>query len=69
MKKNKKNKKLITIKSVSDIPKFRSENSERRFWEKHDLSPKLWGELYDPILDIEEKKLIKHLKTTDRRKK
>ena len=68
MKKSRKNKKLITVKSLSEVPKFRSENSERKFWETHDLSKKLWDELYDPIVDQEEKKLMKHLRMTDRRR-
>lgn len=68
MKKKFKTKKLTIVKSLSEIPNFRSENSERKFWETHGLSPKLWDELYDPIVDKEEKKLTKRLKMTDRRK-
>ena len=68
MKKKRKNRKIITIKSLSEVPDFRSENAERKFWETHDLSMKLWDELYDPVVDREEKRLMKHLKMTDRRK-
>ena len=60
---------MITIKSLDEIPKrFKSEDAERRFWETHDLSLKLCDELYDPIVDKEEKKLMKHLRMTDRRR-
>ena len=68
MKRSRKNKKLITVKSLSEVPKFRSENSERKFWETHGLSTKLWDELYDPEVDKEAKRMIKRLRTTDRRR-
>ena len=65
----KKRKKIIVIRALSEIPKkFKSEDAERRFWETHDLSSKLWDELYDPVVDKREKKLMKRLKMTDRRK-
>lgn len=65
----KKRKKMITIKSLDELPrKFKSEDAERRFWETHDLSTKLLDKLYDPEVDKEEKKLMKHLKMTDRRR-
>lgn len=63
-----KKRKLITINSLSEIPDFRSEDRERKFWETHDMSSKLMDELYDPEVDKEEKKLMKHLKMTDRRR-
>ena len=68
MKRKKKSKKLITVKSLSEVPDFRSEDAERKYWETHDLSTKLWDGLYDPVLDREEKRLMKRLKMTDRRK-
>ena len=68
MKKRRKNKKLITVKALSEIPEFRSEDAERKYWETHSLSRKLWDELYDPAVDREEKRLVKRLKITDRRK-
>lgn len=65
----KKRKKMITIKSLDKLPRrFKSEDAERRFWETHDLSLKLCEELYDPVVNEQEKKLMKHLKLTDRRK-
>ena len=68
MKRSRKNKKLTTVRTLSEIPNFRSENSERKFWETHDLSKKLWDELYDPEVDKEAKQMVKRLKMTDRRK-
>ncbi|OGI18326.1 MAG: hypothetical protein A3B68_04635 [Candidatus Melainabacteria bacterium RIFCSPHIGHO2_02_FULL_34_12] len=65
----KKRKKMITIKSLDEIPRrFKSEDAERKFWETHDLSLKLCEKLYDPVVDREEKRLMKHLKMTDRRR-
>ena len=65
----KKRKKMTTIKSLDKIPrKFKSEDAERKFWETHDLSLQLCEELYDPIVDEQEKRLMKHLKMTDRRR-
>lgn len=63
------NKKLITIKTLKEIPKkFKSEDAERRFWETHDLSLALCEKLYDPKVDKEFSKIQKRLKMTDRRK-
>ena len=65
----KKKKKLIVIRALSGIPKkFKSENAERRFWETHDLSSKLWDELYDPKVEEEVNSMVKRLRMTDRRK-
>lgn len=68
MKRKKKSKKLITVKSLSEVPDFCSEDAERKYWETHDLSIKLWDKLYDPVVEREEKRLMKYLKMTDRRK-
>ena len=65
----KKKKKLIVIRALSEIPKkFKSENAERKFWETHDLSSKLWDELYDPKVEEEVNRMVKRLRMTDRRK-
>ena len=64
-----KKKKLLVIRALSEIPKkFKSEDAERRFWETHDLSLDLCEKLYDPVVDQREKRLMKRLKMTDRRK-
>lgn len=68
MKKRKKGKKLITVKSLSEVPDFHSEDAERRYWETHDISKKLWDGLYDPKVEKEANSMIKRLKMTDRRK-
>ncbi|MBI3590690.1 MAG: hypothetical protein HY094_04840 [Candidatus Melainabacteria bacterium] len=68
MKKRKKSKKLITVKSLSEVPDFHSEDAERRYWETHDISKKLWDRLYDPKIEKEANSMIKRLKMTDRRK-
>ena len=68
MKMKKKNEKIKTIHSLSEIPNFKSEDEEREFWETHDLSTKLWDELYDPKVEKEMNKMVKRLKMTDRRK-
>ena len=68
MKKKKKSKKLIIVKSLSEVPDFHSEDAERCYWETHTLSNKLWGELYDPKVEKEFNKMVKKLKMTDRRK-
>ena len=64
----KKGKRLIIIKALSEIPDFRSEDAERKFWETHDLSLELCERLYDPKVDKEFRKIQKRLKMTDRRK-
>ena len=63
-----KRKKILEIKALSEIPKFKSEDQERKFWETHTLSDKLWDELYDPEVDKEFNKMVKRLRMTDRRK-
>ena len=65
----KRRKKIIVIKSESEIPKkFKSEDAERRFWETHGLSLALCEELYDPKVGKEFSKIQKRLKMTDRRR-
>ena len=68
MKRKKKNKKLITVKSLSEVPDFHSEDAERRYWETHNLSSRLWNELYDPKVEKEFNSMVKRLRMTDRRK-
>ena len=63
-----KRKKILEIKALSEIPKFKSEDQERKFWETHTLSDKLWDELYDHEVDKEFNKMVKRLRMTDRRK-
>ena len=64
----KKRKKIITIHSLSDVPRFKSENEERKYWETHDLSYELCEELYNPKINRESRSLQKRLRMTDRRK-
>ena len=65
----KRRKRLITINSLSEIPKkFKSEDAERRFWETHDLSLDLCEKLYDPKVEKEFNRMVKRLRMTDRRK-
>ena len=65
----KKKKKLIVIRTLSEIPKkFKSEDAERRFWETHDLSLALCEKLYDPKVEKEFNSMVKRLRMTDRRK-
>ena len=67
-KKRKKTSRVKMIHSLSEIPKFKSEDQERRYWETHGLSDELWDSLYDPKVDEEVNKMVKRLKMTDRRK-
>ena len=65
----KRRKRIIVIKSVSEIPKkFKSEGAERRFWETHGLSLALCEKFYDPKVNKEFSKIQKRLRMTDRRK-
>lgn len=64
----KRRKKIKTVYSLEKIPLFKSEDEERRFWETHSLSTKLWDDLYDPEVDKEFNKMVKRLKMTDRRR-
>ena len=65
----KKRKKIIKINSLDRIPRFRTENEERGFWDTHGLSDRLWDKLYNSELEKKERKLEKNLRLTDRRKK
>jgi hypothetical protein len=64
----KKRKKIMTINSLSEVPQFRSEDEERKYWETHDLSYKLCEKLSDPKINREARKLQKRLRMTDRRR-
>lgn len=65
----KKRKKITQINSLNEVPRFKTEDEEREFWNTHGLSDKLWDKLYDPELEKKERKLEKNLRLTDRRKK
>ncbi|ABF45651.1 hypothetical protein [Deinococcus geothermalis] len=44
---------MKTIHRMEDIPKFKSQAEEARFWDTHQLAPELWaeGQRGDPELD------------------
>ncbi|WP_034383144.1 hypothetical protein [Deinococcus sp. YIM 77859] len=44
---------MKTIHRMEDIPKFKSQVEEARFWDTHQLAPELWaeGQRGDPGLD------------------
>lgn len=65
----KKRKKIIKMNSLNEVPRFKTEDEEREFWNTHGLSDKLWDKLYDPELEKKERKLERNLRLTDRRKK
>lgn len=64
----KKQKKIKIVRSLSEIPRFKTEDEERKYWETHSLSNTLWDALYDPEVEKEFDKTVKHLRMTDRRK-
>ena len=68
IKKRKKIARVKIIHSLSEVPKFKNEDQERKYWETHGLSDELWDSLYDPKVEKEMNKMVKRLKMTDRRK-
>lgn len=64
----KKRKKITEVNSLKEVPVFKTEEQERKYWDTHTLSDKLWDELYDPKVEKEFNSMIKKLKMTDRRK-
>ena len=64
----KRKKKIIQINSLDQMPNFKSEDEERKFWETHGLSEDLMDELHDPKLEKKERNLSKNIRMTDRRK-
>ena len=64
----KRKKKITQINSLDEIPSFKSEDEERRFWETHGLGENLMDELYDPAFEKNEHDLSKRIRMTDRRK-
>ena len=63
-----KKRKIKTITSLTEIPRFHSKEDEREFWETHDISNTLAEKLYNSKTNKEFTKIQKRLKTTDRRK-
>jgi predicted DNA binding CopG/RHH family protein len=39
---------VTVIRSLDDIPRFHSEEEAAAYWQTHELSEELWGELPDP---------------------
>lgn len=64
----KRKKKIIQINSLDQMPNFKSEDEERKFWETHGLSEDLMDELHDLELEKKERNLSKRIRMTDRRK-
>jgi hypothetical protein len=64
----KRKKKITQINSLDEMPNFKSEDEERRFWETHGLSEDLMDELHDVELEKKERDLSKRIRMTDRRK-
>ena len=57
-------KKIKEVKSLSEIPRFKTEDEERDFWETHSLSDVLWDALYDPKVEKEFDEMVKRLRPT-----
>ena len=64
----KRKKKIEEISSLDEVPKFKSEDEERKFWETHSLSDGLADILHDPKAEKEFLKIQRNLRLTDRRR-
>lgn len=61
----KRQKKIKIVKSLSEIPRFKTEDEEREYWETHSLSDTLWEVLYDPKVEKEFDEMVKRLRPTN----